>query len=286
MLNLFTGSSGYKLVVGDGANTAGMILNGGSQIGGGSRLGSGVVFDGPDTVIYAGGAATSAIDAPLTVTGGGGMTKFGQGTLALQGQATYSGPTVIAQGVLAIMRDDALPTATRVHLSGVPGSINSSTNGTHAALRLSFANQTIAELSGGSSVARVDLAGNTLTVNQATDSTYAGVIISAPTSTTPGRFVKSGAGTLTLANRYVAPVGSSSFPNLYGRLTISGGAVVAASPFVLPAAAFLREALLVLFLPLPQRRQVCPSRNARRTGSVSFIPPSPPPIGPIATMPL
>ncbi|MCU0780871.1 MAG: autotransporter-associated beta strand repeat-containing protein, partial [Akkermansiaceae bacterium] len=53
-------------------------------------------------VFDATGSATITVNATSTVSGNGGLTKTGTGTLSLQGANTYTGPTEVQAGTLAI----------------------------------------------------------------------------------------------------------------------------------------------------------------------------------------
>jgi autotransporter-associated beta strand protein len=116
------------------------------------------------------------------LTGTGGLTKNGLGTLTLSGTNLYQGGTIINAGTLMLAPGAALGSGA-LTING--GSFNSGGNSV-----------TLTSLSGsGGSIA---LTGGSLTLNLASDTTYAGAISG------NGTLVKQGAATLTLtgANSY------------------------------------------------------------------------------------
>lgn len=103
-------------------------LGGGSVInfnGGGLRWASGNTADiSARTVnlqsggaILDSGANSIAFASPIGNGGSGGLTKFGSGTITLIGSNPYSGPTVIAQGTLALGLAGALPSSSQIVIS-------------------------------------------------------------------------------------------------------------------------------------------------------------------------
>jgi len=127
----FTGSAGFYALGADrtvNLGSAGIVLNWGS--GGFVPTGSSlllsdvtatnnVTFANPinfgaaqRTVDVANGAA--AVDATLSgfLTGTGGLTKAGDGVLALTGTNLYTGQTVVSGGVLRLATANALPGGT------------------------------------------------------------------------------------------------------------------------------------------------------------------------------
>lgn len=111
------------------------------------------------------------------ITGSGGVSTDGGGTLLLSGANDYSGGTVVTNIMLLADNASALGR----------GTVNLLTNST---LRLQQA-LTISNLS-GTAGAYVNLNGSTLTVNQGGTSSFAGAI------TNSGSLTKTGAGQLTL----------------------------------------------------------------------------------------
>ncbi len=120
-------------------------------------------------------------------TGGGALslTKSGAGILTLSGTNSYTGITTISAGTLALTNGSAILDTGAVVLANTVG-----------ATLLLNASETIGSLAGGgTSGGNVTLQGFTLTSGGAnTDTTYSGVISGS------GSLVKTGSGTLTLAN--------------------------------------------------------------------------------------
>ena len=104
---------------------------------------------------------------PFAVLGGAtALTRSGSGTLTLTGANTYTGGTTINGGTLALAGGSAIADAGAVTLGDVAG----------ATLRLD-ANETIGSLAGGGATGgEVNLQANTLTVGDAGNTTFAGVI--------------------------------------------------------------------------------------------------------------
>jgi fibronectin-binding autotransporter adhesin len=116
---------------------------------------------------------------------GSGITMNGEATLTLTGTNTYTGPTTILSGITLLAAPGALPPVTRLQVDG--GVVDLNANGTSV-------DQTVAALSGfGGSITNSDLINpRTLTVNQSTDTSFAG------TFTGTLGLTKSGAGVLQL----------------------------------------------------------------------------------------
>ena len=114
------------------------------------------------------------------------LTKVGTGTLTLSGINTYTGLTDVQAGTLEITGGAAIANTGVVNVAAVSG-----------AELLVSASETIGSLSGGSGAnGEVTLGGNTLTVGDATTTTFGGTI--SGTATT-GTLIKQGAGVLNLA---------------------------------------------------------------------------------------
>ena len=117
-----------------------------------------------------------------TVGGSGGLNETGAGTLTLNATNSYAGTTEVTGGTLLMGAANVLPATTALTVD--PGST----------LELAGFDQTVSSLS-GSGDGQINLgssAPTTLTVGDATDTTFAGVIEGA------GGLTKQGAGTLTL----------------------------------------------------------------------------------------
>ena len=144
------------------------------------------------------GATTGNTFAPILGDGAGGatsLTKSHTGTWTITGANTYSGGTQVTDGTLTVSGSGTLGAST--------GSLNvgSFYSGSVTILNLNV-DQSVGSLTGfvsaGASATINIASGKTLTVNQSTNTTYAGVIASS------GSLTKSGTGTLTLsgANSY------------------------------------------------------------------------------------
>ena len=130
------------------------------------------------------------------------LVKTGGGMLELTGANTYSGSTLIRQGTLAAGGGGAIPNSSAVVLANALG----------AAFQLN-ASETIGTLAGGGATGgNVNIQGNTLTMGDQRDSTFAGVI-----SGTGGAVVKQGAGVIALT-------GANTFT---GGTTLSAGTLIA-----------------------------------------------------------
>ncbi|TAJ31813.1 MAG: hypothetical protein EPO67_13055, partial [Reyranella sp.] len=152
-----------------------------------------VIFNQAATGTYAG-----------ALSGSGTTIKSGTGTVTLgNANNTFAGTWSIQEGTLQAGAANTLGSSSRVEFGTATGISTS--------LRLNGFDQTIAGLSGGAGlgITAVDLGSGSLTVNQATDATFAGMI----TGTT-GSFTKSGAGKLTVSLGWI---------NTTGTATVSGG---------------------------------------------------------------
>jgi len=124
------------------------------------------------------------------ISGAGTLVKDGAATLTLSGANTYTGATVISGGTLRLGAADALSDRTVVSLADVDG----------AAFDIHGYDVTVAGLTGGGrNGGNVRLGSGTLTVANADDNLFAGVISGT------GGLTKSGAATLTLSgnNTYI-----------------------------------------------------------------------------------
>lgn len=189
-----------------GAATAGhLVINGGTLRADGSLIlntNRGIAL-GPTT---GSGTGTINVAPTFTLTYGGVMddngatgnfAKAGTGTLVLSAAQLYAGSTTVTDGLLNMTGSGAnqLPggTALIIGTTGAP------------VLDLNGNNQSIGNLSGGAAGIGQVLTGGTLTVNQTTALTYAGIIADDGTA---GSLVKDGAATLTLsgANTFSGPI--------------------------------------------------------------------------------
>ena len=134
---------------------------------------------------------------------GSGFTKAssnGNTTVQLTGANTYTGPTTVTGGNLVLGAAGALPSVTNLTVNG--GTVDFNSAGTSS-------NQTVRTFAGtGGTVTNTDaLNTRTFTVNEAADSTFAGVLAGNLS------FVKAGASSLTL----------SAAQTLTGGTTVSAG---------------------------------------------------------------
>lgn len=161
------------------------------------------------------------IQTTTVISGPGSLTKEGQGIIALASPSTYAGATIINNGELRVRQTvgtdgNRLPITTPVTVNS-PGILN-----------LNSVNQQIGSLTGDGAVG---LGNATLTVGDATDTTFSGEIanfrsVGGGVATGNGKLTKVGTGTLTLTgiNSYtgtftltsgtvtVAPTGSLADP--------------------------------------------------------------------------
>jgi autotransporter-associated beta strand protein len=152
------------------------------------------------------GAAAMTASTTVTVSAGtfsvGGiagsgldLTKEGPGTLALGGISSYSGATLVNNGVLKALAANGFSASSPVTLADTAG----------VALDLNGFNQTVTNLEGGGATGgNVILGGGVLTVNATGPVTFSGAISGA------GGLIKSGSGTFTLAGDKTGYTGSTS----------------------------------------------------------------------------
>ena len=128
--------------------------------------------------------------------------KDGAGKLTFGSAYAFTGVTTINAGLIKLTT--AVAPTTEIDLAG------------SGQLDLSGMPQTIAELAGASSTASINIAGGSLTDNQATNTTFAGSIVG------NGAFIKSGTGSVnfTGSNTYTGSTTVNS-----GRLAVNGSIV-------------------------------------------------------------
>jgi autotransporter-associated beta strand protein len=168
---------------------------------------SNVVWNVPSDVAYQG-----------VITGGGGLSKLGAGTLTLNTVQTYSGGTTLENGTLKIGGNDTLPLSSALTVG---------TATTNATFDLNGFNQELTGLTLGSGASTAQTIGNssltsdsTLTLNIAGTNTFDGVIRDTlGAGTQRVALTKNGAGTLVLpgANTYSGNTDVNA-----GTLTING----------------------------------------------------------------
>ncbi|QQE12265.1 autotransporter-associated beta strand repeat-containing protein [Planctomycetota bacterium] len=219
---------GTGVLVKSGSGT--LTLNGTNTYSGGTEMSAGVLTVGGDDAIGDGTltvSGTSKLNASissvtldnaitlnddLTISGNndltltdvifgtGVLTKEGSGTLTLSGTNTYSGGTNISGGTIIVSGGNAIGDIGIVTLADVSG----------ATLQLN-ADETVGSLAGGGSMGgEVNLQGYTLTVGDANDTTFDGVISGT------GGLVKQGDGALTLS-------GTNTYS---GSTNIAGGTII------------------------------------------------------------
>ena len=194
-------ATGQTLTLGDGTNAAGLILSN-SVITGGT-----IAFRGSEATIFAKGNSNTISGA---LTGTGGLTLSGSGTLVLSAVSTLSGAVNIDSGTLSLTSANALANVSGVDLSNVKSSPS------NAILNLT-ASQTFATLdSDGTNSAITFNNGARLTVGNSAnlDSTLSASITETGAATA-GALTKNGTGLLDLS-------GMSS-----GKLSLAAGSTIA-----------------------------------------------------------
>ncbi|MGP1257250.1 MAG: autotransporter outer membrane beta-barrel domain-containing protein, partial [Kiloniellales bacterium] len=174
--------AGTLILTGDATHTGGTTISAGTlQIGDGGTIGSlsgnvtnnaTLAFNRSDAIVFGG-----------SVSGTGGLTQAGSGTLTLTGDATHTGGTTISAGTLRLGAAERLADGGAVTVTG------------GATFDLAGNDETIGLLSGGGGVT---LGAGTLTTGGAGNSSFSGAISGS------GGLTKTGVGTLTLtgANSY------------------------------------------------------------------------------------
>jgi len=198
----------YAVTVSGTRNVAGITVDDGTPTFSGGTLN----FNGFSSVFTVGTSAglplTATVSSNITATSG--LTKSGLGTLVFDITAkSYSGTTTVSAGTLQLNASNLINDASAVAVSS------------GASFLFNWGvSETVASLMGAGTV---DIKNGTLTLGNATSTTFSGVL---GDSGGYGTLVKQGTGTLTLsgANTYA------------GVTTINAGAIVAASNTALGAA--------------------------------------------------
>ena len=143
------------------------------------------------------------------ISGTGGFTKRGTGTVTLSGANTYMGATTVDTGTLALGSGGSIASSSGLALATSGAGFDISAGG----------NQTIQDLSGVTG-STINLGANTLTAGTANSTSFAGVISGT------GGFIKQGGGTLTLsgANTYMGATTVNA-----GTLALGSGGSIASS---------------------------------------------------------
>jgi autotransporter-associated beta strand protein len=232
-LNTNRNVSGAALTIGNGTGAAGLILNG---VGSGSSIStSALTFDGSDATIYSQNTNPGAISAPVTITGSGGLTKFGLGAITISAPWTYTGQTRIAGGAINVAASDVLPATTDLVLTGTrgttfSGSISATLTDTSLGNQSTFrlvngSTQTVKSLASENTFALVDLGTGTLTLNQNTSTVFRGTFAG---SNGGGTLVLNGTGKLSVnpynGASFATGTSNAHFTSTYGKLVVKGGA--------------------------------------------------------------
>jgi fibronectin-binding autotransporter adhesin len=198
--------AGQTLTIGNGTNPAGMILEGTTTTSGGT-----LAFGASEAVIDV--KATNTISS--AITGTGGLTLAGSGTLVLSGTAGgLSGPIVVDSGTLQLNTANYFPTSgggTTVWLSNVKSKPSN-------AILAVDANNVISALNSDGSNSAVNIAnGFTLTIGDSNNlnSTLSSVI----TGTGTGSLVKAGTGLLDISGSGGVSFGTG------GSVSVNAGAL-------------------------------------------------------------
>lgn len=145
-------------------------------------------------------AGNMTVSGNISESGGSyGFTKSATNTATITGTNSYTGPTNVTGGILAVSNGSALPDNAALNLNGGGLTLNNS--------------ETVGSLSGNAS-GNVTLGANHLTINQTVDGTLAGTISGT------GNFIKNGSANLTLSGTS-GLTGTTTVNN--GTLTLGAG---------------------------------------------------------------
>ena len=216
----FTGTSG-SIAPGSGAGTV-LLQNNQNVVaptisvsGGSPTVSAPMVFANNVTATITGSGDTLTISG--AVTGAGGLTKTGPGTLVLSNVTNvYSGKTAVNGGTLRVAADTSLGT---VPSSVVPDQI-SIDNGAKLAFTGGGSLSLNQGITVGSGNGTIDVATNqTVVVNSVISGTLSG------SGTTTGTLTKTGGGTLNIRNNIQAlsPLAAPSFVLSAGTLSLVAG---------------------------------------------------------------
>lgn len=183
-----------------GTQGGAFVNNGTFQIGTGGTTGSftGDLVDNGTLIVN----RSDAYAFTGTLSGAGTFIKEGAGTITFGPGYAFTGTTVLNGGAIKLSTPVAATTELTVEGTGT--------------VDFSGTNQQVAELAGTSRGAGVNITGGSLTVNQGTNTTFAGAL------TGNGAFTKSGTGSLnfTGTNTYTGPTTVNG-----GRLAVNGSIV-------------------------------------------------------------